>query len=104
MAERTAWRICAANSWWSVFGKKRGKNGKGGPPVHDDLVARDFTAEAPNQLWLTDITEHPTGEGKALPVCDQGCVHLSHRRLLHRLPDEITVGGHHIEQRCSAPG
>ena len=25
---------------------------------------RDFTADAPNQLWLTDITEHRTGEGK----------------------------------------
>ncbi len=65
MAERTAWRICAANSWWSMFGKKkRGKNGKVGPPVHDDLVARDFTAGDPNSLWLADITEHPTGEGK----------------------------------------
>ena len=38
MAERTAWRICSDNGWWSVFGKKRGKNGKVGPPVHDDLV------------------------------------------------------------------
>jgi hypothetical protein len=28
MAERTGWRICADNKWWSVFGKKRGKNGK----------------------------------------------------------------------------
>jgi putative transposase len=65
MAERTAWRICADNRWWSAFGKrKRGKNGKVGPPVHDDLVGRDFTAEAPNRLWLTDITEHRTGEGK----------------------------------------
>jgi putative transposase len=35
-----------------------------GPPVHDDLVRREFTAERPNQMWLTDITEHPTGEGK----------------------------------------
>jgi hypothetical protein len=35
--------------WWSAFGKKRGKNGKKpGPPVHDDLVERDFTADAPN--------------------------------------------------------
>ena len=25
---------------------------------------RDFTAEAPNRLWLADITEHRTGEGK----------------------------------------
>lgn len=27
-------------------------------------VGREFTADAPNQLWLTDITEHRTGEGK----------------------------------------
>ncbi|AKS30857.1 integrase [Mycolicibacterium goodii] len=64
MAERTAWRICSQNRLWSVFGKKRGKSGRPGPPVHDDLVERDFTAEAPNQLWLSDITEHHTGEGK----------------------------------------
>jgi transposase InsO family protein len=67
MAERTAWRICSANGWWSVFGKPRGRNGKKckpGTPVFDDLVQRDFTAAAPNTLWLVDITEHWTGEGK----------------------------------------
>lgn len=64
MAERTAWRICSQQGLWSVFGKKRGKNGKPGPPVHDDLVERDFTASEPNALWLSDITEHRTGEGK----------------------------------------
>ena len=65
MCERTAWRICRDNQWWSVFGKKRGKNGKRpGPPVHDDLVKRDFTADDVNELWLTDITEHWTDEGK----------------------------------------
>ncbi|WIG19297.1 IS3 family transposase [Kocuria rosea] len=65
MCERSAWRICRDNGWWSAFGKKRGKNGKKpGPPVHDDLVERDFTAVGPNQLWLTDITEHTTAEGK----------------------------------------
>ncbi len=69
MAARTAWRICSEGGWWSVFGKKRdkkrGKNGKKpGPPVHDDLVRREFTADGPNRLWLTDITEHPTMEGK----------------------------------------
>ena len=32
--------------------------------MHDDLVNRQFTAEAPNLLWLTDITEHWTAEGK----------------------------------------
>ncbi|MCE7001223.1 IS3 family transposase [Saccharothrix sp. S26] len=65
MADRTAWRICSSMGWWSVFGKKRGRNGgKAGPPVHDDLVRRDFTATAPNRLWLADITEHRTTEGK----------------------------------------
>ncbi len=34
------------------------------PPVHDDLVERDFTADEPNQLWLSDITEDRTVEGK----------------------------------------
>ncbi|MDG5769162.1 hypothetical protein [Mycolicibacterium fortuitum] len=24
MAQRTGWRICSQNRWWSVFGKKRG--------------------------------------------------------------------------------
>ncbi|MCH0538873.1 IS3 family transposase [Streptomyces sp. MUM 203J] len=64
MGDRTAWRICRDNRWWSVFGKRRGRGGKTGPPVHDDLVRRDFTASGPNRLWLADITEHATGEGK----------------------------------------
>jgi putative transposase len=29
-----------------------------------DLVNRQFVATGPNQLWVTDITEHPTDEGK----------------------------------------
>jgi putative transposase len=29
-----------------------------------DLVRRDFTATAPNRLWLTDITLVPTGQGR----------------------------------------
>ncbi len=47
-----------------MFAKKRGLRGKAGPPVHDDHVQRNFTATGPNQLWLTDITEHRTDEGK----------------------------------------
>jgi len=29
-----------------------------------DLVKRKFSADGPNRLWVTDITEHPTREGK----------------------------------------
>jgi putative transposase len=47
-----------------VFAKKRGLARKAGPPVHDDLVDREFTSTATNAVWLTDITEHPTSEAK----------------------------------------
>jgi transposase InsO family protein len=36
--------------------------------VHDDLVGRDFTAAALNEVWLANITEHRTLEGK-MYVC-----------------------------------
>ena len=65
VSDRVVWRICRDNRWWSCFGKpKRSKGSKPGTPAHDDLVRRDFTATAPNELWLTDITEHWTREGK----------------------------------------
>jgi transposase InsO family protein len=57
-------RLCSMQRIWSVFAKKRGLSRRSGPPVHDDLVRRRFTAAAPDRLWLTDITEHATGEGK----------------------------------------
>ena len=63
-SERRVWRLCSQQRLWSVFSKKRGLNRKAGPPVHDDLVLRNFTATALNQLWLVDITEHWTDEGK----------------------------------------
>ena len=74
MSDRTAWRIASSNGWFSAFGKpKRGKGRKPGPSVHDDLCAvidehgrvrHVFTADGPNELWLVDITEHKTAEGK----------------------------------------
>jgi len=44
-----------------------------------DLVDRDFTAERPNELWVADITEFDTAEGKlhlagVLDVCTQKLV------------------------------
>ena len=65
ICDRTVWRICRDNRWWSAFGKPRNrKSGKPGTPSHDDLVRRVFHADAPNELWLTDLTEHRTDEGK----------------------------------------
>ena len=65
VCDRTVWRICSTNRWWASFTKK--KNRKTSRPAavdHDDLVRRDFTAKEPNTVWLSDITEHRTGEGK----------------------------------------
>jgi transposase InsO family protein len=62
--ENRVGRLCSQQRIWSVFSKKRGLARKAGPPVHDDLVARQFTTDAPDRVWLTDITEHPTAEGK----------------------------------------
>ncbi|MGY1945136.1 IS3 family transposase [Nocardia asiatica] len=66
-------RLCSIQRIWSSFAKKRGLNRKAGPPVHDDLVQREFTATAPDQRWLTDITEHPTSEGKLYLCAIKDC-------------------------------
>lgn len=64
VGERRVWRLCSQQRLFSSHSKKRGKGTRPGPPVHDDRVQRDFSATRPNQLWLTDITEHWTGQGK----------------------------------------
>lgn len=67
-------RLCKQQRIWSAFAKKRGLTRRAGPPVHDDLVQKVFTAGTANHLWLTDITEHPTTEGK-LYLCAIKDVH-----------------------------
>lgn len=62
--ENRVWRLCSQERIWSIHAKRRGLNRKAGPPVHDDHVQKVFTAPAPNLVWLTDITEHATGERK----------------------------------------
>ena len=64
ISERRVWKICSQAQIVSAHARTRSRWKKPGPPVHDDLVERDFTATGPNRLWLTDITEHATAEGK----------------------------------------
>lgn len=64
VSERRVWRLCRKAGIRSVISKRQRKHVSAGPAVHDDLVQRNFTADQPNQLWLTDITEHHTSEGK----------------------------------------
>jgi len=65
-SENRVHRVCREHKIWSTTSRK-GRKGSGkrpGPAVHDDLVKRVFTAASLDQVWLTDITEHPTSEGK----------------------------------------
>jgi transposase InsO family protein len=49
-----------------IAGRNGARSWRGVPGLAtaEDLVDRVFRRERPNQLWLTDITEHPTREGK----------------------------------------
>ncbi len=64
LSDRRVWRLCHVAGICSTITTRERRYRKAGPPVHDDLVNRQFTAEGPNRLWLTDITEHWTSEGK----------------------------------------
>ena len=70
-------------------GPKKGHKNLKNAPTCEDLVQRRFSATVPNELWLTDITEHPTREGKL--YC---CVVLD---LFSR-----KVVGWAIDRRCEA--
>jgi hypothetical protein len=58
-------RSCSAHGMWPLFSRKRYQNQKSGPMVHGGQVERAFTAGAPNEQRLTDITKHPTAEGSS---------------------------------------
>ena len=74
VCERRVWRLCHVAGIASTISTRKKRNGTGpGPAVHDDLLAtvdehgvtrHRFTADGPNKVWLTDITEHRTREGK----------------------------------------
>ena len=66
-----------------------------------DLVNRDFTVDGPNRLWITDITEHPTAEGKVYCAAVMDVYSRLHRRLVdrrqhaHRTRHRRARHGHH---------
>ena len=83
-SENRVWRLCSIAGVFASHHRRRAKASKPGPPVHDDLLAsvdehgrvtHDFVgaADGPNQVWLTDITEHWTGEGKLYLCAVKDC-------------------------------
>ena len=74
----------------------------------EDLVDRVFQRECPNQLWLTDITEHPTREGKVYcaVVLDAFSRRVVGWSIAHNPTAALTCNalGMAIEQREAARG
>lgn len=64
LSERRVWRLCRVAGIRSDIVSRKSKSKKPGEPVSDDLVQRAFTADRLDRVWLTDITEHRTAEGK----------------------------------------
>jgi putative transposase len=44
--------------------RRKGRKNLVNAATEEDLVRRRFNVDALDRLWLTDITEHPTAEGK----------------------------------------
>jgi transposase InsO family protein len=81
-SENRVYRLCKIAGIHACHAKRRGKAGKPGLAAHDDLLAvvdekgrttHDFSAAKINQKWLTDITEHPTREGKLYLCAVKDC-------------------------------
>ncbi len=81
-SENRVWRLCSIAGIFASHARRKSKAGRPGPAVHDNLLAvvadqgrvrHDFTASQPNQVWLTDITEHPTREGKLYLCAVKDC-------------------------------
>ncbi len=77
VGENRVHRLCRIAGITASHHKKRSKAGSTGPAPHDDLLAvvdehgvvrHEFVADEPNKVWLWDISEHPTREGK-LYIC-----------------------------------
>ena len=66
VSEKTVRRIMAEDGLVAHAPKRRRYSSYEGEttPAPDDLVNREFTAERPNEKWLTDITEIKARDGK----------------------------------------
>lgn len=67
--KKLVWKLMRRMGLKGLPGPKKGKKNLVNLATAEDLVERVFEATGPNELWLTDITEHPTREGKVYCCC-----------------------------------
>ncbi len=104
-SENRVHRLCRQHAIASVISRRRGKGRRPGPAVHDDLVRRVFSAARPNELWLTDITEHPTEEG-TLYLCavkDVFSGRIVGYSIAHRMKASLAVAAPSQRDRPAEP-
>ena len=62
--KKLVWKIMRELGIQGLPGPRKRKRNLVNAATEEDLVKRNFVATHPNELWLTDITEHQTREGK----------------------------------------
>lgn len=67
--KKLVWKLMRRMGLKGLPGPRKSKKNLVGLATAEDLVQRSFVASGPNELWLTDITEHPTDEGKVYCCC-----------------------------------
>ncbi|XLE16658.1 IS3 family transposase (plasmid) [Deinococcus altitudinis] len=75
-------------------------------PVAENLLGRDFTADRPNQKWVTDITYLPVSEGwiylaVVMDLFSRKIVGWAMRKTLHT---ELVVAALTMAQQTRRPG
>ena len=103
-SENRIWRLCRANGVASVITIRKG-SGKTPARRSTTTTSTPVPRDTPNQLWLADITEHRTAEGKLYACMIKDCYSPRGRgpsAAVRRRPKSATFCGH--PRRRPVPG
>ena len=94
VSEKTVRRIMAEEGLVAHVPKRRRYGSYEGEttPAPANLVDRDFTAERPNEKWLTDISEIKARDGKGVPLAAGRLLRRQDRRIHRRLQPQRGAG------------
>jgi putative transposase len=88
---KTIRKIMRTHALHGLAGMTKRFRSKANLATAPDLVQRGFDRPAPNQLWVTDIPEHPTRR-QGLLLRDPRCVLPPRRGFVHRQPPSHPTG------------
>ena len=94
VSEKSVRRIMAEEGLVAHVPKRRRYGSYEGEttPAPANLVDRDFTAERPNEKWLTDISEIKARDGKGVPLAAGRLLRWQDRRIHRRLQPQRGAG------------